>query len=189
MVPVARASPKPAETLPMPVETCTMPTDKISAKKPLLEHSRSCRASGARPAGPLMRPHGKAFATGREERPISRLQHLGKPDRYTHRCSGATVGDNHEGPLKNRGESYLRHAKNKTKHTSSLTRNTHTRHGPRCSGPRGPPRRPSKTPARAHSSGLRLARGSTPPSSGLRLARGSLTSAHAPARGYEHLML
>jgi hypothetical protein len=29
----------------------------------------------------------------------------------------------------------------------------------------------------------------TPSSSGLRLARGSLTSAPAPARGYEHLML
>jgi hypothetical protein len=52
------------------------------------------------------------------------------------------------------GASCLRHAKNKTKHTSSLTRNTHTRHGPRCGGPRGPPRRPSKTPPRARSASL-----------------------------------
>jgi hypothetical protein len=42
-------------------------------EKPLQEHSRSCRASGARPAGLLTWPHGKAFATRREERPISRL--------------------------------------------------------------------------------------------------------------------
>jgi hypothetical protein len=63
----------------------------------------SCRASGVRPADPLTRPHGKAFATRREERPISRLQHLREPERNTRRRSGATVGDNHEGPLKNRG--------------------------------------------------------------------------------------
>jgi hypothetical protein len=48
---------------------------------------------------------------------------------------------------------------------------------------------PPRSRAHAPSSGFRLARGSPPPSSGLRLARGSLTSAPAPARGYEHLML
>jgi hypothetical protein len=62
------------------------------AKKTLQEHSRSCRASGARPVGPLTRPHGTALATRREERPISRRQHLRDPNGYTHRCSGATVG-------------------------------------------------------------------------------------------------
>jgi hypothetical protein len=40
-------------------------------EKPLQEHSRSFRASGARPAGPLTRPHGTALATRREEHPIS----------------------------------------------------------------------------------------------------------------------
>jgi hypothetical protein len=70
-------------------------------ERPLQEHSRSCRASRARPAGPLMQPHGKALATWREERPISRLQHLREPNGYTHRCSGATVGDSHKGPLNN----------------------------------------------------------------------------------------
>jgi hypothetical protein len=64
------------------------------------------------------------------------------------------VGYSHEGPLKRRGESCLKPAKNKTKHTSSLTRNTHTRHGPRCGGPRGPARRPSKTLPRARSASL-----------------------------------
>jgi hypothetical protein len=39
------------------------------------------------------------------------------------------------------------------------------------------------------SGGFRLARGSPPPSSGFCLAWGPLTSAPAPARGYEHLML
>jgi hypothetical protein len=33
------------------------------AKKTLQEHSRSCKASEARPAGPLARPHGLASAT------------------------------------------------------------------------------------------------------------------------------
>jgi hypothetical protein len=33
------------------------------AKKPLQEPSRSSRASGARPAGPLTRPHGTTLAT------------------------------------------------------------------------------------------------------------------------------
>jgi hypothetical protein len=126
----------------------------------LQEHSRSCRASGARPAGPLTRPHGKAFATRKEERPISRLQHLREPDRYTRRCSGATVGDSHEGPLKNWGESYLKPAKN-AKHKPNLgpnakyTHNTiHAAVAPAAhrSGPtkhpleRGPPR------SRAHTS-------------------------------------
>jgi hypothetical protein len=70
--------------------------------RPLIKFRKKnpCRSTHA-DAGPLTRPHGKAFATGREERPISRIQHLGEPDRYAHRCSGATVGDSHEGPLKN----------------------------------------------------------------------------------------
>jgi hypothetical protein len=45
-------------------------------KNLLQERSRSCRASGARHAGPLTRPHGIALATRREERPISERQHL-----------------------------------------------------------------------------------------------------------------
>jgi hypothetical protein len=71
---------------------------------PLQEHSRSCGASGARPAGPLTRPHGTTLATRREERPISKHQHLRDPNGYTHKCSGATVGDSHKGPLNNQGK-------------------------------------------------------------------------------------
>jgi hypothetical protein len=198
MVPVACASPKPAETSPMPVETGTTPTGKILARKPLQEHSRSCRASGARPAGPLMRPHGKAFATGREERPISRLQHLREPDRYTHRCSGATVGDSHEGPLKNRGESCLKLAKN-AKRKANLEPNTkHTQHDPHRSGPRGSPKWRGKAPPRARSAlldGSRpLERGPPHSRAHAPLERGPprsrfLPRGPAPARAYGHLML
>jgi hypothetical protein len=87
----------------MPVEI-NAPHAGGSREKPLQEHSCSCRASGARPAGPLTRPQRTALATRREERPISRRQHLQDPNGYTHRCSGATVGDNHEGPLNNQGK-------------------------------------------------------------------------------------
>jgi hypothetical protein len=59
---------------------------------------------GARPAGPLARPHEIAPATKREERPISKRQHLQDPNGYTHRCLGATVGDSHEGPLNSQGK-------------------------------------------------------------------------------------
>jgi hypothetical protein len=88
----------------MPVETNAPHTGKKLAKKPLQEHSHSCRASGARPAGSLTRPHGTALATRREERPISRLQHLRDPNGKTHRCSGAIVGDSPKGPLNNHGK-------------------------------------------------------------------------------------
>jgi hypothetical protein len=110
-------------------------------EKPLQEHSRSCRASGARPAGPLTRPHGKALATRGEERPISRLQHLREPNRYTRRRSGATVRDIHKGPLNNQGETRLKPAKNK--HKSTRTPKAHTQQ-PR---PWWPPR-PAKTAQR-----------------------------------------
>jgi hypothetical protein len=87
----------------MPVEINT-PHAGGSREKTLQEHSRSCRASGARPAGPLTRPHGTTLATRREEHPISKRQHLRDPNRYTRRCSEATVGDGHKGPLNNQGK-------------------------------------------------------------------------------------
>jgi hypothetical protein len=136
-------------------------------KKPLQEHPRSCRTSGARPVGPLTRSHRKALATRREERPISRLQHLREPDRYTHRCSGATFGDSHKGPLNNQEETHLKPAKN-AKHKSTRTPKTHTQHNHDPGGPRGPPVQHSGHP----SSKVRLARGLYAPSGGVRLARG-----------------
>jgi hypothetical protein len=87
----------------MPAETNTSHTGRLCGKT-LQEHPRSCKASGARPTGPLARPHGIAPATKREESPISKRQHLWDPNGYTRRCSGATVGDSHKGPLNNQGE-------------------------------------------------------------------------------------
>jgi hypothetical protein len=99
----ACGTPRSAGTLQMPVEI-SAPHAGGSRDKSLQEHSRSCRASGARSAGPLTRPHGIALETRREERPISKCQHLQDPNGYTCRCSGATVGDSHKGPLNNQGK-------------------------------------------------------------------------------------
>jgi hypothetical protein len=48
--------------------------------------------------------------TRREERPISRFQHLREPQWQTHRCSRATVGDSPRGPLKQLGNPRLKPA-------------------------------------------------------------------------------
>jgi hypothetical protein len=102
------APPRPAGILLMPAETNTPHTSR-SCEKTLQEHSRSCKASGARPAGPLARPNGIAPTTRGEESPISKHQHLRDPNGYTYRCSGATVRDSHKGPLNNQGiPAYLR---------------------------------------------------------------------------------
>jgi hypothetical protein len=108
------APPRPAEISPMPAETNTLHAGR-SCEKTLQEHPRSCKTSGARPAGPLARPHGLTPATRGEESPISKRQHLRDPPGYTHRCSGATVGDSHKGPLNNRGKpAYLRKKQTQT---------------------------------------------------------------------------
>jgi hypothetical protein len=112
----------------------------------LQEHPRSYKASGARPAGSLGRPYGPTPATRGEESPISKRQHLRDPPGYTHRCSGATVGDSHKGPLNNRGKpTYLR------KKNSDEPKSTHKIY-PRAHGP--PDNRPSHPQAE-----LRFARG------------------------------
>jgi hypothetical protein len=109
-------------------------------------------------------------------------------------CYRVSVGDSLEGPLKRRGNPALNLQKSKTKHTSSLTRNAHTRHGPRCGGPRGPPGRPSKTPPRARFASLEGSgsRERTPPRSrvhatlerGPRLPRAGSASLEAPSRAH-----
>jgi hypothetical protein len=48
------------------------------------------------------------------------------------------------------GESFLKPAKNENK----AHLNTHTRHGPRCGGPRGPPEWPNQRPPRPGSAWL-----------------------------------
>jgi hypothetical protein len=84
----------------MPFETNTPRTGGSREKTPAGALTL-LQGFGARPAGLLTRPRGTALATRREERPISKHQHLRDPNGYTHRCSGATVGDSHNGPLNN----------------------------------------------------------------------------------------
>jgi hypothetical protein len=176
---------------------------------PLQERPRSCRASGARPAGPLTRPHGKRSQARREGRPISRLQHLREPCRRTRRCSGATVGDSPRGPLRQQGKPHLKPAKSQgsTRLAQTRTGMAHTAVAP-TANQGGPLKIPSNR--------LRFARGHTPPSGGLRpdsresayleqapphsrvrttleqappRSRVLRTRTPVPVRGYEHLML
>jgi hypothetical protein len=56
------------------------------------------------PAGPLTWPNGMAFSNQGEDCPISKRQHQRDPNGYTRRCSWATVGENHRGPLNNQGK-------------------------------------------------------------------------------------
>jgi hypothetical protein len=142
---------RPAETLPMPAETNTSHTDK-RCRKTLQEHPRSCKVSGAKPAGALARPHGTAQQPG-EERPISKRQPLRVPNGQHRRGSRATVGDSHEGPLITRGKPFLLRKSNKmqmnpqtanhTPHSRGLVqRRAHSRN--KLSSPSsGQPRHPS----------------------------------------------
>jgi hypothetical protein len=91
-------------------------------------------ASGARPAGPLTRPHGTTFSNQGEEWAISKRQHPRDPNGYTRRCSRATVGDSRKGPLNNQGKP----TKN-TKHGLTHEPKAHARHDHDPGGPRSLP--------------------------------------------------
>jgi hypothetical protein len=179
-----------------------------SREKPLQEHSRSCRASGARPAGLLTRPHGTAFSNQGEECPISKCQHPRDPNGYTRRCSGATVGDSHKGPLNNQGNP-LKTRKN-AKRGLNHEPKAHARHDHDPGGPRSPPgwhggrplgrgsprsrvrrsheQNPPRSRPRRPSGEVRLARGLDAPSGEVRLARGLNTPSGEVrlARGHLH---
>jgi hypothetical protein len=153
------------------------------AVKPLQERSHSCRASGARPAGSLARPHGKLLQTRREGRPISRLQHLRELGRRTRRCSGATVEDSPGGPLKN-GEIPLKTCRKPKLSASFLKRTRGTAHAAVApaahqGGPLKGPLEQAPPRSRARTSLERA-----PPHSRALYARTPV-----PARGYGHLML
>jgi hypothetical protein len=60
------------------------------------------------------------MATKREESPIGKRQHLRDPNGRTRTCSGATVGDNHKGPLTTRGEAHLLLEKQNTNEFTNL---------------------------------------------------------------------
>jgi hypothetical protein len=65
---VCMAPPRPAWISPMSAETNTSHTGR-SYEKTLQEHPRSCKASEARPAGPLAWPHGIAQQPGGKKVP------------------------------------------------------------------------------------------------------------------------
>jgi hypothetical protein len=73
-----------------------------TVKKILQEHPRSYKGFEGYTRGCASVPPQNSIATRREERPISKRQPLRVPNGYHRRGSGATVGDNHEGPLMTR---------------------------------------------------------------------------------------
>jgi hypothetical protein len=88
--------------------------DDSVAEKTLKECTHSSKALGAKPAGPLARPHGITQQPGGKKVPsvdVSICEILWIPPR----CSGATVGDNHRGPLRNRGKPIFFRKKRKRK--------------------------------------------------------------------------
>jgi hypothetical protein len=100
-------------------QSCVRHRSRLKYRRRRLEHVPRplTRFRGKTPAGALTLLQGfggwtrgsadvaprKALATRGEERPISRLQHPWEPGRHNRRCSGTTVGDSPEGPLRNRG--------------------------------------------------------------------------------------
>jgi hypothetical protein len=90
--------PRPAETLPMPAETNTSHTDKTLCKN-LAGAFTLLQGFGGYTSGCASAPPRNNTATRREECLISKRQPLRVPNRYDRRGSGATVGDNHKGPL------------------------------------------------------------------------------------------
>jgi hypothetical protein len=119
----------------------------------------------------------------REERPISRLQHLRDPNRNTHRCWGATVGDSPKGPLNNQKETRLKPAKN-----ANANQLTHlTRIHSTTTIQVAPTARQDNT-ADAPLSEVRLARGVDAPLGKVRPARGPYAPSGGArlARGLNH---
>jgi hypothetical protein len=70
------APPRPAETPPRPAEI-NASHDDDAAEKTLKECTHSSKASGARPAGPLARPHGIAQQPGGKEVPSASINICG----------------------------------------------------------------------------------------------------------------
>jgi hypothetical protein len=155
---VRMAPPRPAETLPTPAETNNSHTGRLY-EKTLQEHPRSCKASGATPAGALARPHGTALHPGGKTVPSASISLYGILTDTTADArvllSGTTIG-----VLKNRGKTHF--LSQKTKHKRTHKRKTHPRQSRLSSrGPRSwRPQRPTRTVSPSHPRAkLRFARG------------------------------
>jgi hypothetical protein len=113
---VRATPPRPAGILPMPVETITPHAGKSCVKKPLQEHPRSCKASGARPAGPLARPHRIASATRGKNVPSASVNICGILTDTPTDARGLLSGTTLRVPQTTRGNP-LKLVKNKRKRT------------------------------------------------------------------------
>jgi hypothetical protein len=147
-----------------------------STEKPLQEHPRSCRASGARPAGPLTQPHGKLWQPGGKDvlsvGSSIRGSLAGTPADARGLMSGQPWGS----PKTTRGIP-LKTCKKPKQSTSHLS--THPRHGPHRGGPRSPAEWPSQRLPRAGSAsleGLHLPRAGSASLEGSRLLRAGSAS-------------
>jgi hypothetical protein len=79
-------------------------------------------------------------ATGKEECPINKHQPLRVPDRCNCRGLGATVGDNHKGPLITGGNSFCANNKNTNELTNCKLRLTQSQPGNKSPRPWQPQR-------------------------------------------------
>jgi hypothetical protein len=166
----------------MPVETNTSHTGK-RFEQTLQEHPRSCKASGATPAGALARPHGTAQQPGGKNVPSASIGLCGFLTDITVEARGLLSG------------TAIRVPDNREK-TSRLTQSRHGDRSPRPWQPQRPIKRSAPAPLGRNSASLEgtsavplklhLARGlaapsgETPPHSRLSRVRRSRT--HSPDR-------
>jgi hypothetical protein len=152
------APPRPAGISPMPAETNT-PHAGRSCVKNLAGAPTLLQGFGGYSRGSASAAARNRTSDQGEERPISKRQHLRDPNEYAHRCSGATVGDNHEGPLNNQGKpAYIR------KKTNANEPKNMRKTNPRAHGP--PNNRPSHPRAELRfARGVQRRTGTTPPRS------------------------
>jgi hypothetical protein len=99
---------------PMPAGTNTPHTGRL-CEKTLQEHPRSCKASGARPAIPLVRPHGIALATRGKKVPSASVSICGILTDTPTNARGQL--SSHKGPLNNQGKPAYSRKKQRRKRT------------------------------------------------------------------------
>jgi hypothetical protein len=183
--------------LPMPAETNTSHTGRL-CEKTLHEHPRSCKASVARPACPLARPHGIAQQSGGKDVPSASVSICGiltdTPADAQGLLSGTTIrvpkkpGGTHLLSQKTKTQTNLKHAQDKSRPSGGA-------HGP--GGPSGPPEQSTQPPSgetsasleghNATLASLRLARGPAAPSGEVpprsRLSRARRPRTYSPDKG------
>jgi hypothetical protein len=111
-------------------------TPADSAKNPARAPTR-LQGFGGYTRGCASAPPRNSTTFRREGCPISKHHPLRDPNGYRRRGSGATVGDSHRGPPKNRGKNPFSFANNKTHMNSQIINHAQDNHGP-VAGAHGP---------------------------------------------------